>query len=161
MDRERMREAFDDVFDQAVVFHGFAGHMRDYDVYVYATAAPSSGITPEHLRYQFTHCVRATVTTTLGGGAWRQSLGDELTDLDEWERSGEPDGYLWGVRWHNLYPGMQLQPDSEETRRWSETVGIPFHEVLIQTNAHRITLVFSDLRVTPVDDGTWPFRVEG
>lgn len=155
-----MREAFDDVFDQPVVFHGFADHMRDYDVYVYATAAPSSGITPEHLRYRFTHCVRATVTTTLSGESWRQSLGDELTDYDEWQRAGEPAGYVWGVKWHNLYPGMQLQPGTGETRQWSDVVGIPFHEVLIETNAHRITLVFSDLTVSPVGKGTAPFMVD-
>ncbi len=30
--------AFHEVFDQAVVFHGFADYMRDYDVVIYATA---------------------------------------------------------------------------------------------------------------------------
>ena len=33
-------------------------------------------------------------------------------------------------------------PDSDETREWSAQLGIAFHEVLIETNGHNITLVF-------------------
>jgi hypothetical protein len=32
VDISEIQAAFDDVFDQAVVFHGFADYMRDYDV---------------------------------------------------------------------------------------------------------------------------------
>jgi hypothetical protein len=64
VDEHRLRQAFDEVFDQAVVFHGFADYMRDYDVYVYATADPRTGGAPAHLRYRFTQCVRSAVTTS-------------------------------------------------------------------------------------------------
>lgn len=50
MDREHLQEAFDEIFDQALIFHGFVDYMRDYDLYVYATADPRTGIAPEHLR---------------------------------------------------------------------------------------------------------------
>jgi hypothetical protein len=46
MDADQIRTAFDEAFDQAVEFHGFAEHMRDYDVYVYATSDPRSGVLP-------------------------------------------------------------------------------------------------------------------
>ncbi len=65
VDRSGIQAAFNDIFDQAIVFHGFADYMRDYEVFIYATADPRTGITPEHLRYRFTHCVRATVTSAL------------------------------------------------------------------------------------------------
>ena len=55
-----MQAAFDDVFDHAVVFHGFADHLRGYDVYI-DIATPDNTPMP-HLRYRFTHCVRATAT---------------------------------------------------------------------------------------------------
>ena len=129
VNEQQLREAFDDVFDQAVLFHGFADYMRDYDVYVYATADPRTGIEPEHLRYRFTHCVRATVTTAVRRDVWPRSLGDEFTDYDAWRRSGEPEGYVWGVKWHCLDPGLQLLPGSDETREWSALLGQPFHEV--------------------------------
>jgi hypothetical protein len=55
VDRSGIQAAFDNVFDQAIIFHGFTDYMRDYDVFVYATADPRTGIAPEHLRYRFKH----------------------------------------------------------------------------------------------------------
>jgi hypothetical protein len=63
VDEHQLRQAFDEVFDQEVIFHGFADYMRYYDVYVYATADPRTG-GPAHLRYRFTQCVRSAVTTS-------------------------------------------------------------------------------------------------
>lgn len=156
---EEITHALDEVFDQALVFHGFADYMRDYDVYVYATADPRTGIEPEHLRYRFSHCVRATATTAVRDDVWVRSVGDEFTDYEEWIRSGEPEGYVWGVKWQGLYPGMRLMPESDETRQWSERLGLPFHEVLIETNGHNLAVVFSDLRVSTVVPGTAAFVV--
>jgi hypothetical protein len=50
-------------------------------------------------------------------------------------------------------------PESDETRQWSERLGLPFHEVLIETNGHNLVLVFSDLRVSTVAPGTAAFVV--
>jgi len=159
VDTEEIARALDEVLDQALLFHGFADYMRDYDLYIYATADPSTGILPEHLRYRFTHCVRATATTAVRRDVWPRSLGDEFTEYGEWLRSGEPDGYVWGVKWQGLYPGMRLMPESDETREWSSQLGLPFREVLIETNGHDITLVFSDLRVSTVSPDTVAFAV--
>ena len=104
VDTEQIKRALDEVFDQALIFHGFADYMRDYDLYVYATADPRTGIAPEYLRYRFTHCVRATATTAVRRDVWPRSLGDEFTDYAEWERSGGPEGYVWGVKWHASIP---------------------------------------------------------
>lgn len=156
---QELSDAFDEVFDQAVVFPGFTDYMRDYDIYIYATADPRTGVAPKHLRYRFTHCVRASVTTGVRRDVWPLSLGDELTDYDAWLRSGEPDGYVWGVKWQCLYPGIRLMPESNEVREWSEHLGLPFHEVLIETNGHNITLVFADLTVSTVTPGEAPFVV--
>ncbi|MFI6124186.1 hypothetical protein ACIBCU_31285 [Streptomyces sp. NPDC051064] len=59
-----------------------------------------------------------------------------------------------------LYPGAKVLPASEATRRWTQAVGIDFHEVRIETNAHRLTLLFSDLQVSEVPDGYAPFVTE-
>jgi hypothetical protein len=69
-----IKAAFDEVFDQAVVFHGYAAFMRDYDVYIHATADPRTGIQPKYLRYRFTHCVRATATSSVTPEIWLRSL---------------------------------------------------------------------------------------
>ena len=76
MDSSEIQAAFDDVFDQAIVFHGFADYMRDYEVFIYATADPRTGIRPKHLLYRFTHCVRATATTALSPENWKRSLDE-------------------------------------------------------------------------------------
>jgi hypothetical protein len=156
MDASQIQAAFDDVFDQAVVFHGFADYTRDYDVFIYATADPRTGITPEHLRYRFRYCVRATVTTAVSPEIWEQSLDERLIDH---EQGRGLDGYVWGVKWQCLYPGMKLVQGSAEAARWSRELGIPFHEMAIETSGHNISLVFSDLAVDIVETGCAPFVV--
>jgi hypothetical protein len=157
VDVQQITAAFEDVFDQALVFHGFTDYMRDYDVFVYATADPRTGIPPDYLRYRFMYCVRASVTSAVTSEVWSQSLDDRLTDF---EQGRELDGYVWGVRWQALYPGMKLLPGTAETDTWSTQVGLAFHEAVIETNGHNISLVFSDLSVERVAPGYSPFTVQ-
>jgi hypothetical protein len=156
MDTREIQAAFDDVFDQAVLFHGFADYLRDYDVFIYATADPRTGIPPKHLRYRFVHCVSAVVTSALSPPTWKRSLDERLVD---YEQGRDLDGFVWGVRWQALYPGIRLVADSAEAQRWSRDLGVPFHEAVIETNAHHVCLVFSDLIVQAVEPGCAPFVV--
>ena len=128
--------------------------MRDYEIITYSVAAPSTGIPPTYDRYLFRYAVEVTTTTTVTGVAWRQSLDDRLID---YEQGKNLNGYVWGVKWHLLYPGGKVVADSNRARVWTEALGIEFHEVRVETNAHRIDIVFSDLEVTKVDLGYAPF----
>jgi hypothetical protein len=56
--------------------------------------------------------------------------------------------------------GTDGQVSGSETRRWTEGIGIDFHEARIETNAHNITLVFSDLHVSRLEAGYTPFVVD-
>ncbi|MFB6625455.1 hypothetical protein ACFCWD_15435 [Streptomyces sp. NPDC056374] len=154
MDSAVLQQMLDEAFDHAVVHHGYTNYMRDYEVIVYVTAAPDTGIQPAYLRYLFRYCVEARCETSVPAATWRVSLDDRLVD---YETGADLDGYVWGVKWHLLYPGAKLLPESEAARRWSRAVGIDFHDVLIESNAHRLTLVFSDLQVTEVPTGYTPF----
>lgn len=156
VDSSQIQAAFDDIYDQALVFHGFADYMRDYEVFVYAAADPRTAIQPEHLLYRFTHCVRAAITTRLDARNWRSSLDERLIDYD---LGRDLDGYVWGVKWQELYPGMSLVPDSAEAGHWARETGLPFYEAVIEANAHRLSLVFSDLTVQTVQPGNAPFVV--
>jgi hypothetical protein len=71
-----IERALERVFDQALVFHGFADFTRDYDVYAYCSADKQTGIQPETLRLRFKHCVRAYVATAVTPGTWAQSLDE-------------------------------------------------------------------------------------
>ncbi|MDO3703298.1 hypothetical protein Q3W71_16620 [Micromonospora sp. C28SCA-DRY-2] len=132
MEITQLRRALDDVFDQAVLYHAFTDYMRDYEVIVYLTASPSTGIRPTHLRYLFKFCVEAEVRTALSPETWRESLDERLTDP---EIGPDLDGYVWAVRWQPLYPGAELITDSRRAQAWAERVGIDFHEVRIERPA--------------------------
>ncbi|MFJ4654779.1 hypothetical protein ACIP5Y_26195 [Nocardia sp. NPDC088792] len=156
MDAAQIAQALEDVCDQAIVFHAYADYMRDYDIFIYATADPRTGIPPEYLRYRFKYCVRATATTALTAEIWARSLDERLVDN---ETGRDMNGYVWGVRWQNLYPGATLRPDSEEASTWSRQLGLPFYEAMVETNGHNLSLIFSDLEVAAVPAGLVPFVV--
>jgi hypothetical protein len=156
VDSSEIEAAFDDVVDQAIVFHGFADYMRDYEIFVYATADPSTGIPPEHVRYRFIYCVSAVATSALTPEIWKRSLDQRLVGYDQGRYL---DGYVWGVKWQCLYPGMRLFRDSVDAQRWSRELGLPFYEAVIGTNGHNISLIFSDLVVDTVETGYAPFVV--
>jgi hypothetical protein len=130
--------------------------MRDYDIFVYATADPRTGIEPEHLRYRFKHCVKVLAKTALSAEVWRRSLDDRLID---YEQGRDLDGYVWGVAWQVLYPGIELVAESIEAQSWAEALGLSFHEAKVRTNGHDLDLIFSDLSVERVDPGYSPFVV--
>lgn len=157
MDTAVLEQMLDEAFDHAVVHHGYTDYMRDYEVIVHVTADPRTGIMPSHLRYLFKYCVEARCGTTVPAETWRTSLDDRLIDH---ETGVDLDGYVWGVKWHCLYPGAKLLPESESTRRWSNALGIDFHEVRLESNAHNVTLLFSELQVSEVPAGYAPFVVE-
>ena len=132
---DAVQAVLDGVFDEAVVRHGFAAYLRDYvlDVEVAGGA---------RRRLVFVHCVEAHVTTALPPEVWRRSLDDRLLDPEP----GPADAYVWGVCWQDAYPGGRVVCDSERARHWSEAVGIPFTEAVLELNAQVLTLVFAGVR---------------
>lgn len=156
MEAAEVQRLLDEVFDQAVVYHGFADYMRDYEIYLYCTADPRTGITPETVRLLFKNCVVADIRTALPAKTWACSLDERLID---YESGVDLDGYVWGVKWHEMYPGGQLVGGSAVASEWSEALGLQFHEAQITTNAHTMRLVFSDLVSTVVEPGYSPFTV--
>jgi hypothetical protein len=151
-----IQAVFDEVFDQAVVYHGFTDYMRDYEMVIYTSADPRTGIAPSHTRMLFKHCVQATVTSAVNPAVWVRSLDDRLVETPS---EDQPDGYVWGVRWQELYPGLSLLSDSSEADRWSTALGLPFYEAVAGMNGHTVGLVFADLAVTIIEAGYAPFSV--
>ena len=156
MDVEQLQRALDDVYDHALIHHGFTPYMRDYELIVYASADPRTGIPPAYLRYLFRFCVEANTRSTLSRDTWQRSRDDRLTDH---ELGKDLDAFVWGVNWQPLYPEFGVVADSARARTWSEALGTDFHEVHMESNAHDVTLVFADLTVTEVDVGYAPFVI--
>ena len=156
VDTEQIRSAFETAFDQALVFHSFTEYMRDYELVIQMSTGAGPEAPTTFARYIFTNCVEVSVTTSVSPKIWAQSLDERLI---QYQTGADLDGYVWGVNWQELYPGLELVTESARTDAWSEQLGVPFHEARIGAGAHNFTLIFSDLRIEPAEMGYVPFAV--
>lgn len=65
-------------FDSAIISHGFAPFLRDYDVIIDVPAAKpdrTGSYIQGRYRYRFTHCTEATARTDVTPEAWHTSWG--------------------------------------------------------------------------------------
>ena len=145
MDSAELQSRLDDIADCGLKHHGFVAYNRDYELLVRSSPHAAEG--SPMVRYLFRHCVLAQCRTMLAPGHWRASLDERLTESEFPDGVG---GFFWGVGFQHLYPGGTVVAESQQARNWSKAVGIDFHEVRIETDTHELTLVFSDLRVTPL-----------
>ncbi len=58
-----------------------------------------------------------------------------------------PAGFMWGVKSAEAYPGWTYVADSERAAIWSKKMGLPMHEIVIETNVYKLSLVFHALVV--------------
>ena len=135
-----------DVFDNALLSHGYRPYMRDYELIVEVHVGPAEQGTYSYL---FRFCVEVHINTALTDKQYRESLDDRLI---VYESGKDLDGFLWGVNWSALYSGWMLERASERAANWTERIGIPFHEVRIEGNVHNMTLIFAELTVTKLSD---------
>lgn len=72
------------ILDSAITSHGYAPHLRDYDVVVRVSAAlplevpigdTKTGYTMGVYRYRFTHCPEAHVVSSVEDDVWQRCLG--------------------------------------------------------------------------------------
>jgi hypothetical protein len=150
-------EQDDRFLDSAIMSHGFAPYMRDYDVVIDLPATmrdgSGRGYVDGRYRYRFAHCPDVRVTTTWPFDELGWTWGDEFTDYDDWVRAGRPDGFVWGVCWALAYPGLSYISDSSLAASWTERIGREMHEVWIESNFYRIELVCHDLIVARMATG--------
>lgn len=134
----------EDFFDAAVLRHGFVDYMRDYELIVSGRRGPPH--TDVH-RYLFVGCAEVEYRTAIPPQSFAQSLPDEFVfSGPDYPDKEEPDGFIWGVRWACAYPGLTYIPDGERAAFWSGRLGRTMHEVLLETNAYTLRLVFADVR---------------
>jgi hypothetical protein len=104
-------------------------------------------------RYGVTHCPEVRVTTAVGDDVWQSSWEDVFTDYEAWEAEGNPEGFVWGVKWADADPVLSHATDSALAASWTERLAQEMYEVAIETNAFAIRLVCRDLRVDQVAVG--------
>jgi len=140
--RERLEEH--SFVDGAIMRHGFVDYMRDYEILVSALGPYPRD---DWHRYHFVGCAEANLVTALKPGTFRRSLPDDFVlSGPDYPEKDDPDGFIWGVRCAVAYPGLSYVEEGEGARKWSETLGMPMHEVLIRTNAFHLRLIFAEFR---------------
>lgn len=137
------------IFDVAILAHGFAPHGRDYLVVVETNW--SDGRAGQY-EYRFSHVVAQQVETRVLDDVWRTSWEDVFTDYAEWERVGNPDGYVWGTCWSLAYPGQTVTVTSARAEEWSMRVGRSMVELNVETDRLALMLVFHQVHVKKLND---------
>lgn len=147
--RERIEQ--DEVFlDSTIVSHGFAPHLRDYDIVIEVPAAKPDGsgsYIEGRYRYRFTHCPEVHVTSAVRDDVWQESWDDHFIEYAAWENAGAPSGFVWGVGSADAYPGLSYVPDSPLADSWTKRLGRDMHEVCVESNAFVLRLVCHDSHV--------------
>lgn len=144
------------LFDSNIIAHHFTPYLRDYDLLIEVPAGAPGGQSyiEGRYRYRFTHCVVAHVTTTIPDDVWRQSWDAAFTVYDTWEAAGQPSGFVWGTCVAHAYPGLRYVADSTTADEWSRRLQHPMHEVVIETNAYTLRLIFHDVVIGKLAEGS-------
>ena len=130
-----------DLFDNSILRHGFTTYMRDYQIVAEMFYGENWGV----YTYLFRGCVEAHYESSLPEGAFL--MDDVLLDLERTQSEDAPAGFVWGVNSAEAYPGWTYVVGSERAAIWSKKTGLPMHEVMIETNVYKLSLVFNDLVV--------------
>ncbi len=138
------------LFDIAILGHGYTDYMRDYDILVEANWNNNKG----RFLYRFSHCVDVNLKTRLADENWRTSWDNLFIDYEKWQMAGEPDGFLWGVKWSMAYPGLEFDDEALDVKDWSSRLEKEMHAVIIETNVFLLRLVFHGVKVKKLEDGS-------
>ena len=128
--------------DAAILRHGFTAYNRDYDI-LFSLYGGGKYL------LRFSHGPEVTTTTICCD---KQAWSDVFIDYNEWLAAGEPDGWVWGTCWSGAYPGLRYIDNSPRAKELSERIGKQMHEVIIETDAFDIWIVFYDFTVTKLND---------
>ena len=135
-----------DLFDNTIYNHAFTDYMRDYQLLARLHVGTGS---PGTYTYLFQGCVEVVYELRLPTEAF--SMHELFLDCQRWKSAGSPSGFVWGVKYATVYPGWKYVDPSPRAAQWSQRFNIPLHEVTIETNVYRLSLIFHDLIVTKLE----------
>ncbi len=139
----------DEIYDVAVLRHGFAVYVRDYQFEIEANWI--GGLAGRYL-LTFKHCYDLTYKTVVEDDLIKKSWDDLFTNHEIWEKSNEPDGFVWGTNWSLAYPGFKELKDSDKAKDWSDRLKKQMKEVKLETNSFGINLIFESWTLEKLND---------
>jgi hypothetical protein len=128
-----------DLFDQSIIRHGILDYIRDYEIIGYL-----SGFDFDlEIQYIFKGCIKADYKVKVDPANY--SMNDALLDIEKQDSLDFPKGFIWGVRYSAVYPGITLTEQSEELEELKHQYGISFSKIHFDTQVYDLTLIFHDL----------------
>ncbi len=139
----------EDIYDVAVLRHGFTNYIRDYQFEI-----ETNWIGNLAGRYvlTFKHCYDLTYRILVEDDVIKKSWNDIFTNFEVWKKNNEPDGFVWGINWSLAYPGFEQIKNSDKAKNWSNRLGKKMHEVKLETNSFQINLIFETWTLKKVND---------
>ena len=129
-----------DLFDNSILKHGFTAYMRDYEIVAQLFHGEDQGV----YSYLFRGCVETHYESSIPEGAF---LIDDRLIFEGSQTEEQSVGFCWAVNSAEVYPGWRYVADSERALTWSRKTGQEMHEVVIETNVYKLSLVFNSLAV--------------
>lgn len=133
-----------DLFDQSIIRHGMLEYIRDYEIIGYLKGKNSD----VELQYIFKGCIKSNFQIKVAPENF--SLDKRLLDLDKQTESDYPRGFIWGTNFSIVYPGWKMTENSDELKELEKSYGIKFYEILFETNAYELTLIFHDVDIIQI-----------
>jgi len=140
------------LIDTAILAHGFTPYKRD-DYFHIETAWQVENYAGQYL-VCFTHCYDLTYKTLAVKDTLLASWDDCFIDYKEWEKAGEPKGYVWGTNWANAYPGFSNNDNSTKAKEWTERLGKVMKELSVKTEIFELNFVHHDWTIKKLNSDT-------
>jgi len=140
--KEKLLE--NDPYDQAITRHGILDYIRDYEVTAYL-CGDSYDL---ELQYVFKGCIKVDYKSKVDPKYF--SMDDRLLALSRQGEPGYPEGFVWGVKYADVYPGWTLEEDTSELRILNKLYEMKFHRIIFNTNAYDLSIIFHDVEVNEI-----------
>lgn len=138
--------------DAAILAHGFAPYKRDYYFQI-EVLWQLENYAGQYL-VSFSHCYDLTYKTLAVPETLMQSWDDCFIHYKEWEKAGEPEGYVWGTNWANAFPGFSNVDNSPKAKEWTAKLGKEMKELLVETEIFQLNLIYHDWTIKKLNSDT-------
>lgn len=85
------------------------------------------------------------------GGTLLKSWDDCFTNMDDYKKAGEPEGYIWGINSTLAYPGFSYLADSEKADEWTHKLNKQMREVKVEAEILKLRLIFHEWTLKKLD----------
>lgn len=141
----------DDFIDSAILSHGFMPYNRDY--YFHLETLWREPLAGQYLLV-FKHCYEMNYEIITGSETILGSWDDCFIDINEYNKAGEPEGYVWGANWTSAYPGFSNVENSPKANVWTQKLKKTMSEVQVEADVMKMNLIYHEWTLKKLNNET-------